>query len=159
MGIAVWILFGIIAIIIYLIIYFAKKEGRKQRRTLKQALAETAIQNSLEWTYTDIGRQRAIAWCAPKGILFFMDFAVTHGNRQLIRMAEVETYQIVNHYAMDADKKALVATTNIIRIELQFVFEDKRSVALVIYNEHTDGVFEKISLSEKARNLKALIAK
>jgi hypothetical protein len=88
-----------------------------------------------------------------------MDFSVANGYKQLIHMGEVETCQVVNHYASGADKKARIAETNISMIELQLVFTDKRSVALLMYNELTDGVFEKIRLSEKARNLKTLIAK
>lgn len=159
MGVAIWILFGSIAIIIYVLIYTAKSESRKQRRAFGQAIADAAKENFLEWTQVDIDRHRAIAWCAARRILLFMDFSVANGYKQLIQMDEVETCQVVNHYTPGVGKKTRTVETDISMIELQLVFADKRSVALLMYNELTDGVFEKIRLSEKARNLKTLIAK
>jgi hypothetical protein len=88
-----------------------------------------------------------------------MDVSDANGYKQLIKMDEVETCQVVNHYSPGTDKKKHIADTNISMIELQLAFQDKRSIALMMYSELTDGVFEKKRLSEKARNLKALITK
>lgn len=159
MGLTIWILFGSIALIIYILIYTAKSGSRKRRRAFELVVAETAKQNSMEWTQTDIDRHRAIAWCSPKRILFFMDFSDANGYKQLIQMDHVETCQVVNHYSPGTDKKKHIADTNISMIELQLIFQDKRSVTLLMYSEFTDGVFEKKRLSEKARNLKTLITK
>jgi hypothetical protein len=159
MGLTIWILFGSIALIIYILIYTAKSASRKRRRAFEQIVAETAKQNFLEWTQTDIDRHRAIAWCAAKRILFFMDFSDANGYKQLIQMDEVETCQVVNHYSPGADKKKRIADTNISMVELQLVLRDKRFITLLMYSELTDGVFEKKRLSEKARNLKTLITK
>lgn len=159
MGLTIWILFGVIALIIYIVIYTAKAESRKQRRALEQGVQEAAEQHNLEWTQVDIDLHRAIAWNAGKGILFFMDFTEANGKKQLIQMDRVEVCEVVNHYSQGSNKKLRIAETNIHMIELQLVFADKSSVALLMYNELTDGVFEKIRLSEKTRNLKALITK
>ena len=159
MGLTIWILFGVIALIIYIVIYTAKAESRKQRRALEQGVNEVAKQHSLEWTQVDIDRHRAIAWSAGKRILFFMDFTEANGKKQLIQMDRVEVCEVVNHYSPGSNKKQRIAETNIHMVELQLVFTDKSSVALLMYNELTDGVFEKIRLSEKARNLKTLITK
>lgn len=159
MGLTIWLLFGGIALIIYILIYTAKSGSRKRRRALEHEVAETAKQHFLEWTQTDIDRHRAIAWCSPKRILFFMDLSDANGYKQLIQMDQVAICEVVNHYSPGSDKKKRIADTNISMIELQLVLQDKRSIVLSMYSELMDGVFEKKRLSEKARNLKALITK
>jgi hypothetical protein len=159
MGITIWVLFGSIALIIYILIYTAKAEGRRQRRAFEQGVNEVAVQHLLKWTQIDIDRHRAIAWNADKRILFFMDFTEAGEYKQLIEMDSVEVCEIVNHHSPGTNKKLHTTETNVCMIELQLVFKNKRSVTLLMYNELTDGIFEKIRLSEKARNLMALITK
>jgi hypothetical protein len=157
MGLTILILFGSIALIIFILIYTAKAEGRKRRRAFEQGVHEAAAQHLLKWTYVDIDRHRAMAWSADKRILFFMDFAEANGNKQLMEMDHVKTCEIINHYSPGSNKKGNTTETNISIIELQLVYENKDPVSLQMYNELTDGVFEKIRLAEKVRNLRSMI--
>lgn len=158
MIITLLILLGSIALIIWAIVYKANAGLRKQRNILQQRIVTEAREHQLEWTLTDIEPRRAFAWSANKGIFFFMDFSDTGQERtHVIYKNGIEDCQLIEHGATSKISKAQPEKA-VSKIEVKIIFSDKTSLILLLYNELVDGIFEKMKLAEKARQIKTLLS-
>lgn len=152
------ILLGSIALIIWIIVYKANASLRKQRAILQQRIATEAKQNQLEWSLIDIEPRRAFAWSADKEVFFFMDFSdIGQEQTHIIHKNEIEDCQLIEHGASSKISKAY-PEKSVSKIEVKIILNDKAPVILGIYNELVDGVFEKMKLAEKARQIKTLLS-
>lgn len=159
MVITVVILFASIGLIVGMLVYNSKAAKRKQQLAIKKALIDTAQEHQLEWSHKEVDGRRAIAWSVPKQLLFFMDVSHPEEYMQLVPMDRVKKYGLAQDYFAGNGEKSGTSTQNISNIYLNMTLNDNTSVSLPMYNEQTDGVFEKIRLAEKARHLMENISK
>jgi hypothetical protein len=153
---AIVILMGVITLIASAFIYKSKTEKKKKRNRIQNKISETAGQYTLEWTHTDIGDHRGIAWSSASRKLFFIDMAKDKEEFQLIDMNTIHTCNLVESGHSGTVHKTIHTTS----VELQLVSKDKGPViTLPFYKEEVDGIYEKMLLTRKAQNWKDLLSK
>ena len=153
----VMVLLGGIALVIAALVFSVKRKKKEQKQALAQAVGEQATLLQLSWTNIDIDHHRATAWSHPRRVLFYVDLSDKQPISQVINTALMKDCRIVNQYSESASIKSVLIESNITKVDLQFTFITQPPVSICLYDEHKDGIYEKIRLSEKARNLKTLI--
>ena len=153
---AIIILMGVIMLIAFAFIYKSKADRRKKRNQIRDKIAETAQQHALEWTHTDIGAYRGIAWSSDSRKLLFVDMAKDKHDFQLIDMNAIHTCNLVE----SGHSGTVHKTIHTMSVELQLTPKDKGPViAIPFYKEEIDGIYEKILLTQKAQNWKTILSK
>lgn len=154
MNVTILILLLGITLIVAGLIYKAKSDARKQLLKIEKEVADAASNNNLAWTHKEISKHRAIAWCADKATLFFVNLSGGKQQKFLVDMNEAKKCSIVERALSSGSGKG---EKYISRVELEIVFPDKPAICLPMYNEIDDGVFERAGLTDKAIKWQALI--
>lgn len=153
----VLVLLGGIALVVAALVFSVKRKKKEQKQALAQAVNEQANVLQLSWTNIDIDHHRATAWSHPRRVLFYIDLSNKQPVTQVINTALMKDCKIVKEYNESASIKTVLIETNITKLSLQFTFITQPPVSICLYDEFKDGIYEKIRLAEKARNLKTLI--
>ena len=151
------ILFGSIAAVIFALVYKAKSDTKKQIQQLEAQLAKVAQQHRISWSDQLISKHRAFAWCADKRILFFTDDSDTGGRNHLVDMNQVTHCKLIEQLVSTPVEKGAPAEKTITGVAIELCFDSKECIALPMYTEIEDGLFERTRLTEEARRWITLI--
>jgi hypothetical protein len=153
---AIIILMGVTALIAFAFVYKSKADKKRKRDRIRNKITKTALEHTLEWTYTDIGAYRGIAWSAGSRKLLFVDAARDKEEIRLIDMNTIHACNLVESGHSGTVHKTIHTTS----VELQLVPKDKGAIITIpFYKEELDGIYEKIPLTQKAQNWKTIISK
>lgn len=151
------ILFGSIAAIVFALIYKAKSDTKKQLQRLENKVAEIASENKTSWSNQYVNKHRAFAWSTDKKMLFFMDFHNDQERTHLIDMTQVSHCNLIERSVGGFRNKVESGDVNITSVDIEICFPNKECIALPMYTEIDDGLFERIRLTNKANHWIALI--
>lgn len=155
------IVLAIIASLVLIVVALVRKtqkETRQKRKILSDALTLTAGNNGFQWSHTDLSLHRAIAWFAEKRLLLFVDFVAEEKRMRLINMNEIEKCMINEKGTVEiSSNKSNHKCITRVELELHYREKSKGIESLQFFNEQLDGPMERIALSEKAHNWKAVL--